>query len=77
MTICSFLANYILFFDTGQTQSHKNILIHEEKVFDMKRNEQPIKAIIENPPSKEQAEKRIKELVLYLEQIWKLSLNKS
>jgi len=38
----------------------------------MKRdNEQPIKVVITNPPTKDQAEKRIKELVLYLEQIWK------
>ena len=30
-----------------------------------------VKVIIVNPPTKEQADKRIKELASYLEQIWK------
>jgi len=31
---------------------------------------QPIKVIIVNPPTKEQAEKRIKELASFLEKVW-------
>ena len=36
-----------------------------------KTNKDIIRVIIENPPTKEQSEKRIKELIKHLEQIWK------
>ena len=35
------------------------------------KNNNQLKVIVENPPTKEQAKKRIKELVSYLEKIWK------
>ena len=43
----------------------------------MKNDVTDIKVILINPPTKEQAEKRIKELISYLEKNWKSPQNTS
>jgi tRNA1(Val) A37 N6-methylase TrmN6 len=55
---------------------HKAIsTIQQEVDIFMPKKTEPIKTIIVNPPTKEQAEEHVKKLSVYLSKIWKSMLN--
>jgi hypothetical protein len=63
--------------ESGQTVQHIIYQSHFRRAGMIKSNPNtPIKVIIINPPTKEQADKRIKELVAYLESVWLASQSK-